>query len=190
MSVHHEDWAELFRRCYEHAVASYRQGQREAGHCFTAVETAFLASIGCTPQEVYDFAEDWCVSDAPPYSTVLLITAVRRDFFRTVQRGQSSAHRVALTDLPAKTAVVAGYAWLPRLIAKGRAKLRGEMPPDLMYGCGGDRAFFQSVRVHPADFLRVVWTAGEDDQQIIEYVRHQASAPAGDYGTVVCPPVM
>ena len=71
---------------------------------------------------------------------------------------------------------MAGVAWLPRLIAKARAKLRGEMPGELMYGCGGDRAFLRRVNIHPADFLREVWSARDDDEKIIEYVK-RSSAP-------------
>ena len=64
-----------------------------------------------------------------------------------------------------------GIAWLPRLIVKARAKLRGEMPPELMYGCGGDRPFLRGVNIHLADFLRVVWAAGEDDRRVVEHVK-------------------
>ena len=35
--------------------------------------------------------------------------------------------------------LIDGIAWLPRILVKARLKLRGEMPADLMYGCGGDR---------------------------------------------------
>ena len=66
---------------------------------------------------------------------------------------------------------MAGFAWLPRQIVKARAKLRGEMPAELMYCCGGDRAFFKKVNIDPSDFLRVVWAAREDDHKIIEYVK-------------------
>jgi hypothetical protein len=63
---------------------------------------------------------------------------------------------------------------LPRLIAKARAKLRGEMPPDLMYCCGGDRAFLNKVGIHPADFLRTVWSARDDDRKVIDWVKAKA----------------
>jgi hypothetical protein len=161
------DWADAFRRCYDKAVTAYRAGNRQPGKIFNSTESAFLAGIGCSVQEVYDFVED----GEPSFETVLLITAVRRGFFQMVQHGQLSAHVVSMAELPPKTAEVAGFPWLPRLIAKARAKLRGEMPLDLMYGCGGDRAFFKRANIHPADFLRVVWAAGEDDRKIIEYVK-------------------
>jgi hypothetical protein len=168
------DWVARFQRCYDKAVALYQQGHRQAASFFDAAEQQFLASIGCTPQELYDFAEDWCKYQAPSFGDTLLITAVRRDFFLTVQQGRRTGPTIQMADLPAKDAAVAGYKWLPRIIAKARAKLRGEMPDELMYGCGGDRNFLQSVNIHPADFLRHVWAARDDDQQIIAYVQQRA----------------
>ena len=48
------------------------------------------------------------------------------------------------------------------------------MPDELMYGCGGDRAFLKKVQIHPADFLRTVWSARDDDHKIIAYVQQCA----------------
>ena len=64
--------------------------------------------------------------------------------------------------------------WLPRIIAKAQAKLRGEMSSDIMFGCGGDRAFLRKVGIDPAQFLRVVWNAGDDLEHIVEYVKISA----------------
>ena len=168
-------WDDVFRECYVKAVALYRDGNRQPATYFTAEQSEFLAAIGCTPQELYDFAEDWCTAQEPSFATVLLIAAVRRDYFLTIQKGLPTGRVIALSDLPAKDAAVASFLWLPRQIAKARAKLAGEMPPELMYGCGGDRAFFKRVKIHPADFLRVVWAAHDDEQKIIAYVRHCAT---------------
>ena len=76
-----------------------------------------------------------------------------------------------MESLPAKAKEVDGIAWLPRLIEKARAKLRGEMPAELMYGCGGDRPFLRSMNVELSEFLRLVWICGEDDRRIIDYVK-------------------
>jgi hypothetical protein len=167
------DWVARFQRCYDKAVDQYRQGNRQPATYFNPAESAFLAGIGCTARELYDFAEDWCQYQAPSFGDTLLITAVRRDYFLTVQHGQPTGKTIAMADLPPKDAAVAGFKWLPRIIAKARAKLRGEMPDALMYGCAGDRQFLQSVNIHPADFLRHVWAAGNDDQRIIRYVQQQ-----------------
>jgi len=164
-------WAERFRQCWDKAVATYRAGNRDPATYFDAGETGFLATISCSPQEVYDFAEDWCGAQEPTFETALLITAARRDFFLVVQQGKPTGRVLPVSDFPAKKAEVAGFAWLPRQIVKARAKLRGEMPAELMYCCGGDRAFFKKVNIDPADFLRDVWAAREDDHKIIEYVK-------------------
>lgn len=164
------DWAVDFHRLYDKAVAKYASGVRRASELFDEEETEFLAAIGCTAQEVYDFAEDGCRMGEPSFETVLLITSVRRDYFLYVQRSQPSGRIVPMDSLPPKSAAMGGYEWLPRIIVKARAKLRGEMPSELMYGCGGDRPFLRSINIHPADFLREVWAAGEDDQRILRFV--------------------
>lgn len=173
--MHDPDWTNEFRRCYDKAVELYRSGNREPGSYFDAGEARFLTSIGCSAQEVYDFAEDWCAAGEPSFTTVLLITTVRHDYFLSVQNGRPPSRTSASSEFPARDAKVAGFAWLPRVIAKARAKLRGEIPPDLMYCCGGDRTFFKKVNVDPADFLRIVREARADDGKIVDYVQQQAA---------------
>jgi hypothetical protein len=168
------DWTNKFRQLYDKAVKLYTGGNRQPATYFTADETAFLAGIGHTAQEMYDFAEDAVKYNEPSFGDALLTASVRRDYFLVIQKGKLSGRTIRMEDLPAKTAAVEGFAWLPRIIAKARAKLRGEMPADLMFGCGGDRNFLKSVNIHPADFLRYVWAAGDDDRKIIAYVKQQA----------------
>ena len=79
-------------------------------------------------------------------------------------------------DLPPKKDAVRGIEWLPRLIEKARAKLRGEMSDDLMYLCGGDRKFFKKHDIHPADFLQFVMNNFEDDEAIIDFVIRNSKA--------------
>jgi hypothetical protein len=164
-------WYAQLHDLFRAAVEKYQGGQRDAGTYFTAGETAYLAGIGQTPQEIYDFAEDHARGGDPDWETVLLISAARRDFLLDAQGGVMSTRVIAMEDLPAKEATLEGIAWLPRLIQKARAKLRGEMPADLMYDCGGDRRFFEEYGLHPADFLRVAWAADGDAQKILRYVR-------------------
>ena len=167
------DWDRTFRKVYDKAVQTYQAGNRRLETFYKPDERTFLASIACTPQELYDFVQDWCGANEPSFETVLLITAVRRDYFLFVQKGQLSREMIDMEALPPKGAELAGIAWLPRIISKAKAKLRGEMPPELMYGCGGDRPFLRSVNIHPADFLRIVWSAGDDDQKVIDFVLAQ-----------------
>ncbi len=167
------DWPIRFREVYDGATERYRKGERTPSKLFSKSDLEFLASIGCTAQELFDFIDDLARYGEPSYETTLLTTAVRRDYFRLVQNGAHSTKCVDMDDLPAKTAEVDGIAWLPRLIEKARAKLRGEMPPDLMYGCGGDRPFLRSMNVELAEFLRLVWTCGEDNRRIVDYVKNR-----------------
>ena len=164
------EWTDQFARLYKLSVSKYAGGNYRADTYFEKPDLDFLSGIGCRPAELYDFAED-----APELSfeTALLITAARRDYFLTVQRGRWSDTVLGVGEFPAKYDAIAGIEWLPRIILKARAKLRGEMPAELMYCCGGDRAFLRRHQIHPADFLRLVWTAGKDEAQIVEFVKTQ-----------------
>lgn len=164
-------WDTAFRNLWDKAVAQYTAGNRQPA----TYHDPLLDAIGYSAQELYDFAEDWVKYQEPTFETALLIAAARRDYFLVIQKGQRSTKRIRMEELPAKTAAVARYEWLPRVIEKARAKLRGEMPDDLMFGCGGDRNFFKKVNVHPADFLRVVWSAGDNNDKVIEYVKRHAT---------------
>ena len=168
------NWDTTFHEIYEHAMTSYRAGNRRAANFISKADADFLATIGCTNQELFDFIEDGSNEDDPAFETVLLVTSTRRDYFHLVQADERSQHTVAMANLPAKSAQLDGIAWLPRLIAKARAKLRGEMPAELMYGCGGDRQFLRNVDIHPADFLRFVWSVDGDEQKILAFVRRSA----------------
>lgn len=169
------EWRDRFHEIYEQAVAVYKEGVREVGQMFSANTTAFLASLGSTPQELYDFVEDWCEVGEPLFETVLEITAVRHEFFLQEQRGKASSNVVSVHSFPSPGTSLGYLRWLPRIVAKARAKLHGELPPELMYGCGADRPFLKRVGIPPADFLRLVWDAGGDDQKILRRVEESAN---------------
>lgn len=170
------DWTKTFREIYDRGVKDYTAGKRGAGSLFGPEQIRFLEGIGCTAQELYDFCEDAVNHGEPDFATCLLITAARRDYFIHVQKGIKSPKVVENAALPAKTDAVDGIEWLPRLIAKARIKLRGEMNPDLMYGCGGDRGFARKHGIHLADFLRLAWAAGDDDRRLVEFVKSKSGA--------------
>ena len=165
------DWSEQFRRIFDRAAATCRSGQRDPAKMFTAEEVQQLAALGCSAQEMFDFADDSVRYGEPSCETALLITAVRRAYFSEEMNSHPSGRAITMDSLPAKDAELGGFRWLPRLIAKARAKLRGEMPAELMYGCAGDRKFLLEVGWHPADFLRLVWTTGGDARQILEQMK-------------------
>ncbi len=168
MSNHTWDtpFLELFDRC----VAKYRSGNEDFTSYYGAGDDDFLRSIGCKPREFFDFVEDLCDMGGPSRESALLIASVRRDFLATIQKGVHSETEIVNDDLPARDAELGGFAWLPRIIVKARGKLRGELHPDIMFSCGGDRQFLQAHDIHPADFLRAVWGARDDDEKILAFV--------------------
>jgi len=165
------DWPAQFRKVYDAASQRYSKGARDPQALFSKADLEFLGSIGCSAQELFDFIDDLARYGEPDYETTLLTIAVRRDYFLLVQNGVPTGKTAAMSSLPSKTAEVDGIAWLPRLIEKARIKLRGEMPPELMYGCGGDRPFLRSMNVELAEFLRLVWICGDDNARIVQYVK-------------------
>ncbi len=168
------DWQKQFREVYDRGVAAWRAGKRSPGAMFGKEDAAFLATIGCTTQESFDFVDDELNYGDFDYNTTLAVTAIRRDFFLNVMGGKPTGKTVTMASLPAKTAEVDGIAWLPRLIVKARVKLRGEMPPELMYGCAGDRPFLRKMKMDLPGFLKLTWESGDDDRRIIDAVKKAA----------------
>lgn len=155
-------------------MLNYRANVRGADVLFGPDEVEFLRSIGCTAQELYDFVEDWCELGEPSPDIAVKLAAIRRNYFLTEQNGEHNGRPIPEGGFPARDAELGGFRWLPRIIAKARAKLRGQLPPDLMYSCGGDRDFLRQVRIDPVEFLRLVWSAKNNDQRILEFVRERA----------------
>jgi hypothetical protein len=153
-TMNDQTWDTTFRELFERCAKLHRGGDTRGANWFTAADKAFLDSIGHTTQEFFDFVDDHCRygAEGPSLETALLVAAVRRDYFRVVQNGKRSGKIVPPSDLPPKPAAVDGIPWLPRLIVKARAKLKGEMDPDTMFGCGGDRAFFEQHKLHAGGF--------------------------------------
>ena len=172
----HYDFADKFRALYHQAVAAYTAGQSEPSAYFADDEKCFLAGNGIIVQALYDYAEDHNNGGEPGYDRALAIESVRRDYFLSVQLGQPSTQVLDVATMPAKTEAVQGIVWLPRLIPKTKAKLRGELPAALMYSCGGDRAFFRQHDIHPAEFLTLVWRNLDNDQAIIDWVTKRSRA--------------
>ncbi|MCX6630075.1 MAG: DUF5069 domain-containing protein [Candidatus Solibacter sp.] len=167
-------WNDYFLTLFDSCCATYRSGARELDRFFSGEDLAFLATIGHQPREFFDFVEDFCDDGVPTPSTALLVAAVRRDYFLTVQKGVTSPKVLNRDDLPTFGHELEGLAYLPRILAKARAKLRGELDPDIMFCCGGDRRFLKHHgAIPPADFLRHVWAAGDNDQKLAAWVKSQ-----------------
>ncbi len=163
-----EAFLTLFRRCLE----KYKSGNTDFNSYYTDEDLSFLKSIGYKPREFFDFIEDLGDAGEPSESTALLIAAVRRDFFLVMQNAKHSEHEITVNDLPTFGDTLNDIAYLPRIITKAEAKLRGELDPDIMFGCGGDRRFLRDHgNIHPADFLRHVWAAEGDHQKIAVLIK-------------------
>ena len=165
-------WDESFLKLYHHCIKIYQKGNDYFHSYYNDADLAFLASIGHKPRELFDFVEDFVDEGVPSESAALLIAAVRRDYFQVVQNGQASELEVGRDELPSFSEEIGGIAYLPRILTKARAKLAGELHPDVMFGCGGDRKFLREQgKIHAADFLRRVWASDGDDQKIVDWLK-------------------
>lgn len=165
-------WDTTFSELYNRCVERYRGGDTDYNGYYSDEDLAFLTSIGYKPREFFDFVEDYADGGEPSPSTAVMIASVRRDYLRTIMKGELSSHVIDPASLPGKTDAIDGIVWLPRILVKARGKLRGELDPNTMFCCGGDRKFLREHDIAPADFLRAVWAAGEDDAKVIEYVKN------------------
>jgi hypothetical protein len=176
MTSQHFDFPADFHRLYQKGCKLYQAGQRGAETYFDGPETAWLAANGLTAQHLYDYAEDDVSDGAPGFGHALTIESIRRDYFLSVQHGVASDVVLDPDTLPAKSAEIDGIRWLPRIIPKAKAKLRGEMPPSMMYCCGGDRNFFLTHNIMPAEFLALIWRNLDDDAATLAWVNQRRSA--------------
>lgn len=165
-------WNDTFNDVFRDAVARYHEGHRNPDTFFTEKEFLFLNSIGYKPVDLYDYIEDYANGGLPSPTTTLLIAAVRRDYFLTIQHGEHGLERMVMaSDLPTAGEKLEGIAYLPRIIAKAEAALKGALAPDVMYSCTLDREFLhEHGDIHPADFLRVVWAAHGDYGKVAQFV--------------------
>jgi len=172
------DYQKALQAIWQKAVDLYQAGNHDGSTYFNEAELEFLSSIGASSQEIFDFAEDFVDGGRPDFTTVALIHDLRRSYFREVQNGTTSQEILDPITLPSMNSEAEGIRWLPRIIAKAKAKLRGELHPDIMYSCGGDRHFLKTSDIHPAEFLRVVWENEDNDQATIDWLVRRVKGEA------------
>jgi hypothetical protein len=165
-------------RIWQNAVDLYTRGDSTPDTIVQEQDLSLLSRWGLNRMDVFDFAEDWCLHHEPDFSTFLLVHYARWRFFVEKQKSIPSSNLLDPKTLPSKDQKARGIAWLPRILPKARAKLRGELPPEVMYGCGGDREFFTCNHIHPAEFLSMVCFHGDDDDAVIEWVVKRKSSLA------------
>jgi len=168
-------------RIWENAVSLYQKGYTETNRFPVENDLPLLAGFGMRKMDVFDYAEDWCLHQEPDFITFLLVHYERWNYFTEEQGSIRSTEVLDPSTLPEKTKKAEGVVWLPRIIPKAKAKLRGELPPSVMYGCGGDRLFFKSNKVHPAQFLRIIRRFWDNEQAIINWVLDCKSSSRSHY---------
>ena len=168
--MQHYNYSTRLQAIWNDAIAQYKAGNRTPDSYFDATTLAELASIGLNAMDVYDPVEDHLDGAEIDFASFVLVSDARRDYFLNKQNGQASTHILDRTTLPAKDLEVRGIVWLPRIMPKALAKLRGELPSESMYGCGGDRAFFKANNIHPAEFLRATWAYEDEPEKLIDWV--------------------
>ncbi len=167
-------WTSEFYRIYQAALERYRGGADTPESILEQSDVDYLRANGIKPINIFDYIEDFEKYGEPDYGTALLLASARREHFLYRLDSKWAEPTVTTANLPPKTDDVEGIVWLPRIMNKARAFLAGTAEDDLMYCCGGDRRFFIENNVNPIDFLRIVDAAGQDDQQVIEFVKTAA----------------
>lgn len=173
--MNHFNYPIRLKQIWDDAIATYQAGNRAPDTYFDKSTLADLASIGLNAMDVYDPVEDFLDGEEIDFNTFLLISAARRDYFFSVQKGQLSAKVLDSSTLPAKDSEARGIIWLPRIIQKAHAKLRGELSAESMYSCGGDRRFLKTNNIHASEFLRVVWAYEDEPDKLIDWVEARSA---------------
>jgi hypothetical protein len=174
----HYAFTQTFHALYDKAVVLYASDQRGADTYFTSNESAWLSGNGITAQYLYDYAEDQTNYGEPGYDIALGVELIRRDYFLNIQHGKPTNKTADSSTWPAKDAAIKDIVWLTRILPKTRAKLLGELPASMMYGCAGDRKFFKTHDINPVEFLSLVWRNLANDEAIIDWVVRRSAAKA------------
>lgn len=169
----HYTYHQTLKSIWGKALADYNAGGREPGACLNDEDQSFLQSIGANQQDLFDFVDDSIRYGEPDFETFLMVQSMRFNYFMTAMDGNASETVREPSTYTPKTSELEGIVWLPRIIEKAKDKLRGELDPDVMYGCGGDRQFFKEHNLHPAEFLQLVWNNWDDNQSIVAYLKNK-----------------
>ncbi|MFI3243187.1 MAG: hypothetical protein R3Y56_02915 [Akkermansia sp.] len=169
------DWNDTFMELFHDAVERYHGNSHvNPLQFFYPSELEFLTSIGYKAQEMFDYIADYAQTGQPSPSTTLLIASKRRTYFFTAQRAMNSTSKpTSLSDLPSPEDDFGGYVYMPHIIGKAEAKLRGTLDDGIMYSNARDRQFFEeNGGISPADFLGMVNNVRGDRQKLITAIIH------------------
>src|SRR5262245_56429524 len=87
-AIMNTDWNKGSVATYERGIAAWNAGRITAATMFDRQDAGFLAEIGCTTQELFDFIEDERRYGEPDLTTALEVAAIRRDYFLNVLKGK------------------------------------------------------------------------------------------------------
>lgn len=172
--MNHYTFHTRLKEIWQKGYNDYQAGGRVPGAYLTEEDQSFLASIGANQQDVFDFTDDYIRYGAPDWDTFWSVQSIRFNYFQLVMKGQPGTYIRPIGDYTPKDAELNGIRWLPRIIEKAQHKLRGELDPDVMYGCGGDRQFLSDHNLHPAEFLQLVWLNFDNPQRIAAYLEEHS----------------
>jgi hypothetical protein len=156
---------------HSEACANYRSGERVASKIVSEAGALALADLGIREQVIFDFAEDFVRHGEPSMEDFLSVVAIRQAHFVDSLGGCWPGAVVPESALPLRADEWEGIPWLPRIIRKAACFLEGSLPPDVMFGCGGDRGFLKGHGLKLAEFLTAVKDAKGDDAAILRRVR-------------------
>lgn len=162
--------AEILESLWKQALDLYKQANHNLGSYFKIDQLDYLKNIGIGSHDIYDSVEDFSRYGEPSFSTFLLVSSVRTEYFYKEQGGVASSIKLQAEELPAKTESYQNIIWLPRILKKAEAKLKGELAEAIMYGCSADRLFLKEYGIHPADFLKLVWAMHFDIAQVHSFI--------------------
>jgi len=168
----HSRLKEIWQKGYD----NYQAGGREPGAYLTEEDQEFLNAIGANQQDVYDFTDDYIRYGGPDWETFWSVQSIRFNYFKLVMKSQPGTYIRPNDEYTPKNAELNGIRWLPRIIEKAQHKLRGELNPDVMYECGGDRQFLADHNLHPAEFLQLVWLNFDNPEAIAAYLEENSPA--------------
>lgn len=170
--MNHYTYHKTLEALWDHAYACYQGGNQDAATYFDSAQQADMQALGLRAHEVFDFVDDCIRYDGQPDKlTFILVQSVRRAYLNEVLKGKAATRQLTADDFPSKTDAIDGIPWLPRIIKKAEAKLRGEIHEDFMYGCAGDRQFLTKYDIHPADLLNIVWMANGNTEAVVKWVK-------------------
>ena len=165
--------ADQFNNLFDKCLAQYKAGNTNFNTYYDEQDLAFLASIGYKVREFFDFIEDYGDAQVPTPQEALLIAQIRQNYLNQEQNGEASTHEISHDDLPVFGEKIQGISYLPRILVKATAKLKGELNPDIMYGCGGDRNFISKNPAYTASsFLQLVWDMNFDGEKVAEALKN------------------